>query len=464
MQDDIGRDERVDVAPQQKMGEGDNSSKSAAAPLVTDDDNDKNKDICLLLQKASPPIDWNPSTFSNITKLNLPECGLSFLPANLGTWLPNLSILFCPKNKFEELPAAIGSCPNLQMVSFKSNGMKRIHPEALQPQMRWLILTDNELEFLPSTIGRCTKLQKCMLSGNKLSSLPQEIENCHNLELIRLASNRLTEPPMELLRLPNLCWIAFSDNPFVEKSINQLVENNSLEVMENIEQHELLGRGASGVTHRATSNGTTSVAVKTYFGTMTSDGNPLQERTLSLVASTLSSPCLIQVLGQTQNGSLVMELLDNIEAFAGPPSKESCSRDVYGDDAVVNAKQAVSMVTGLLNALVKLHSRGICHGDFYGHNILVSRDDDTKVHLSDFGAAFAYDRTAGYAKYVEKIEMRALGHLVEEIAKLIVEENEESAANLKGDLKELAQACREEHSTFSKVQALWQASSAYTLA
>jgi serine/threonine protein kinase len=122
------------------------------------------------------------------------------------------------------------------------------------------------------------------------------------------------------------------------------------------------------------------------------------------------------------------------------------------------------MVTGLLNALVKLHSRGICHGDFYGHNILVSRDDDTKVHLSDFGAAFAYDRTAEYAKYVEKIEMRALGHLVEEIAKLLVDENEESAASLKGDLKELAQACREEHLTFSKVQAFWQASSAYTLA
>ena len=94
----------------------------------------------------------------------------------------------------------------------------------------------------------------------------------------------------------------------------------------------------------------------------------------------------------------------------------------------------------------------------------MSRDDDTKVHLSDFGAAFAYDRTAEYAKYVEKIEMRALAHLVEEIAKLLVDENEESAANVKGDLKELAQACREEHLTFCKVQALWQASSAYTLA
>lgn len=121
MQDDVGRDERVDVAPQQKMSGGADICKSAAAPLVTDNENgNKNKDIQILLQKASPPIDWNPSTFSNITKLNLPECGLSCLPANLGTWLPNLSILFCPKNKFEELPAAIGSCPNLQ-VSAVSN-------------------------------------------------------------------------------------------------------------------------------------------------------------------------------------------------------------------------------------------------------------------------------------------------------------------------------------------------------
>ena len=89
--------------------------KRRRAPRDNDDDNDENKDMKLLLQKASPPIDWNPSTFSNITKLNLPECGLSSLPANLGTWLPNLSILFCPKNKFEELPAVIGSCPNLQV-------------------------------------------------------------------------------------------------------------------------------------------------------------------------------------------------------------------------------------------------------------------------------------------------------------------------------------------------------------
>lgn len=113
MQNDL-RDERVDVAPPQqkiRIGGGGILKHDGAAPLVTNDE----EEMKLLLQKNSPPIPWNPSTFSNITKLNLPDCGLSSLPPNLGTWLPNLSILFCPKNNFEELPAAIGSCPKLQV-------------------------------------------------------------------------------------------------------------------------------------------------------------------------------------------------------------------------------------------------------------------------------------------------------------------------------------------------------------
>jgi len=340
-----------------------------------------------------------------------------------------------------------------QMVSFKSNGMRCIHPDALHPQLRWLILTDNELESIPTTIGRCNKLQKLMLSGNELQSLPEEMSNCLNLELVRLASNRLTEPPMALLQLPNLCWIAFSDNPFMQECMNQISVDNTLPVMQHVTQYELLGEGASGVTHRGEWNGR-AVAVKTYFGAMTSDGNPLQERTLSLKASTLASPSLIQVLGQTENGSLVMELLENYAAFAGPPSMESCSRDTYQKGDCVDTKQAVSMVAGLLEALVKLHEVGVCHGDFYGHNILVSQDDNTKVRLSDFGAAFSYDRQAEYGRCVQKIEMRAFAHLVNEIERIL--DDKETAAT-RNALKELAKACCQDSYTFSKAQNLWQA-------
>lgn len=79
------------------------------------------------------------------------------------------------------------------MISFKDNGMKRIHPDALQPQLQWLILTGNEISVLPDTIGRCSRLQKLMLSGNRLTSLPTSMQQCTNLELVRLGSNLLQE-------------------------------------------------------------------------------------------------------------------------------------------------------------------------------------------------------------------------------------------------------------------------------
>jgi Leucine-rich repeat (LRR) protein len=139
----------------------------------------------------------NVIALSTLTKLNLPGCNLSSLPSDLPRLVPNLSILFCPKNSFEELPALIGQCPKLQMVSFKDNGMKRIHPEALQPQLRWLILTGNAIETIPETIGRCGMLQKLMLSGNSLKALPESIDQLKNLELIRLACNELQEVRMK---------------------------------------------------------------------------------------------------------------------------------------------------------------------------------------------------------------------------------------------------------------------------
>jgi Leucine-rich repeat (LRR) protein len=128
-----------------------------------------------------------------LTTLNLPACNLSSLPGELPRIVPNLSILFCPKNQFKELPAIIGECPNLQMVSFKDNGMESIHPDALQPQMRWLILTGNQISSIPESIGRCKRLQKLMLSGNSLTMLPTAISELTNLELIRLACNKIQE-------------------------------------------------------------------------------------------------------------------------------------------------------------------------------------------------------------------------------------------------------------------------------
>lgn len=417
-----------------------------------------------LLKLAKPPVRYDPSTLLNLTKLNLPECGLSSLPSNLGEVLPNLGILFCPKNDFAEVPAVIGSCKQLQMVSFKSNkALVRIHPDALQPQLRWLILTDNCIETLPKSIGRCNKLQKLMLSGNRIKEIPSEISGCQNLELVRLASNLLSEPPMALLQLPNLAWIGLSANPFLAHVVEDsatIASDANLQVITDYQKGELLGQGASGITHQATLSDGKEVAIKTYFGTMTSDGHPQEERRLSFTASMLQCSSLIHVLGQTGEGNLVMDLLRDVRALANPPSMETCSRDVYDEDASLSPTLARMIVTSLLEALLKLHSVGICHGDFYGHNILLCQHD-TEAKLSDFGAAFAYNSTTSeYGKCIERIEMRAFGILVEEVSMMVkkghgvTSVDGESIEKLCTTLDELSRGAREA-TTFSELQTVW---------
>lgn len=54
-----------------------------------------------------------PCDCSALIKLNLPNAGLSSLPDAMATMFPNLSTLFLPNNRFDELPAVLGKCKNL---------------------------------------------------------------------------------------------------------------------------------------------------------------------------------------------------------------------------------------------------------------------------------------------------------------------------------------------------------------
>ncbi len=73
------------------------------------------------------------------------------------------------------------------------------------------------------------------------------------------------------------------------------------------------------------------------------------------------------------------------------------------------------MARGIATATQHLHARGILHGDLYAHNILHTVDGDAL--LSDFGAAAFFDvNDAAIAQGLEKLEVRALGCLLEELA------------------------------------------------
>jgi len=355
--------------------------------------------------------------------LDLSGNQLSSLPDDLPR-LHKLRVIFCSDNIFTELPKVLGQCQQLSMVGFKANHIAHVSPMALPPLLRWLILTDNALTLLPAEIGKCMHMQKLMLAGNRLKDLPPELANCTRLELLRISANQLTELPQWLLGMPRLTWLAFAGNPF-----SQALESEALAhaptmqiAWQHLQLQHQLGEGASGVVHEAvlhTNHGEQAVAVKLFKGAVTSDGLPDCEIAASLHAGAHSH--LLSAMGRVkehpqQLQALVMPLIaPEFGNLAGPPSLESCTCDVYPDHALFDWPVILRLALGIASATQHLHARGILHGDLYAHNILYTTSGDSL--LSDFGAAAFFDvRDAALAQALEKLEVRALGCLLQELA------------------------------------------------
>ncbi|WP_144712849.1 leucine-rich repeat-containing protein kinase family protein [Aeromonas veronii] len=369
--------------------------------------------------------------------LDLTGNQLSALPDELAGF-GKLRIIFCSENRFTELPEVLGRCPALTMVGFKANQIATVSAKALPAGLRWLILTDNAVEQLPDELGQCDALQKLMLAGNRLRELPASLANCRNLELLRIAANRIERFPEWLLSLPRLAWLAYSGNPFSEGAEARAIDDAHVEPLswETLALGELLGQGASGVIHRATlvanpadevtqASGRgdgNQVAVKLFKGAVTSDGLPRCEMAASLAAGT--HPNLIKVIGKVADHpsgipALVMELIDPAFAnLAGPPSLDSCTRDIYPEGLRLSVPDALAMAHGIASVAGHLHRAGIMHGDLYGHNILFARGSDAPARalLGDFGAASLYERSdRERAMGLERLEVRAFGCLLEEL-------------------------------------------------
>ena len=355
--------------------------------------------------------------------LNLSGNALTSLPDNLGQ-LHKLRVLFCSDNQFTEVPAVLGQCPQLSMVGFKANHIRTLPAAALTPALRWLILTDNRLEALPPEIGECQELQKLMLAGNRLQALPESLANCTKLELLRIAANELPELPAWLLEMPRLSWLAYASNPFCARAEAAIVAKHPIGTIDwqalAIEQQ--LGEGASGVIYRARwqrpAAEPAEVAVKIFKGAITSDGLPHSEMAACISAG--PHPNLIAVAGKIARHpagaeGLVLELIaPTFGNLAGPPSFESCTRDVYAPGTTFRLEAALRIARGIAAAAGHLHDQGILHGDLYAHNILNTPAGDAL--LGDFGAACFFDsEDSAIATGLQRLEVRAFGCLLEEL-------------------------------------------------
>lgn len=374
--------------------------------------------------------------------------------------LQNLKIVFFTNNNFQDFPAVLAACPQLSMVSFKGNQLTEIAEKRLPPMLRWLILTNNQLETLPTDIGHLQQLQKLMLSGNQLQSLPDTMANCHNLELIRLAANRLTALPDWLLKLPRLAWLAYGGNPCSPVPSTTAVPLLSTA---DICLEKQLGQGTSGVVYKGTwtqpttpaavnlaANGegdadaippVRTIALKRFKSEMTSDGRPVDEIQAALAAGI--HPNLVSVLGQLEvppgesPGLIFSFIAEAYRKLGNPPSLDSCTRDTYPSETAFTPPVVWQIAKGIAAATAHLHSQGICHGDLYAHNILVTEAGDSI--LSDFGAASFYNRAdKAMARSLQAIEIRAFGCLLEELLDRCPLTHIDSAL----DQEKVAQLCR----------------------
>jgi hypothetical protein len=363
--------------------------------------------------------------------LNLSGNALSSLPDDLPR-LSRLRVIFCSDNKFTGVPEVLGQCTNLEMAGFKANQIRRLPAESLPAALRWLILTDNRLNSLPKELGLCTRLQKLMLAGNQLRYLPDEMAACQNLELLRISANFFESLPGWLLSLPRLTWLAFAGNPFSDVAEAASVAKQAITHVDwhGLDLQHKLGEGASGIIHKANwhaPDGVTPVAVKLFKGMVTSDGLPRSEKAACIAAG--DHPSIISVVGKISghpDGSkgLVMGLVDaSFKNLAGPPSLESCTRDIYPADTEFTLKILIRMAHGIAAAAEHLHGMDIMHGDLYAHNMLWNGQGDCL--LGDFGAA-TFLPSGSVRQALQRIEVRAFACFLEELLERVPPESQAS--------------------------------------
>lgn len=362
--------------------------------------------------------------------LDLSNNNLSDLPEDLSR-LKKLRILFCSNNQFAHLPDVLGQCETLEMIGFKSNQISTVSSESLPTQTRWLILTDNKITSLPDDFGRLTRVQKLALAGNSLRALPDSIMGCRHLELVRLSANQLEAFPDALLELPRLAWLAFSGNPFcVERDPHDEFKTVNFR---DLELHQVLGQGASGVISLATWQKnpfgfSESVAVKVFKGEVTSDGYPEDELDACLAVGNHDN--LVQPLAKVTEAdcsALVMELIPAHYTNLGlPPSLLSCTRDTFPVDQVFSIEKIVNIVEQVEQLVTHFCEKKVCHGDLYAHNTLIN--EEGHVLFGDFGAASKYaNLSLQQQQGIERIERRALGFFIDDMLGLCAEGDKNTA-------------------------------------
>ena len=111
---------------------------------------------------------------------------------------------------------------------------------------------------------------------------------------------------------------------------------------------------------------------------------------------------------------LVMQLIPpRFTTLAGPPSLQTCTRDVYPAGNRFSPQKIMRIALGAARAAAHLHARGLLHGDVYAHNLQC--DADGFCLLGDMGGASFLPADKAASQALQRLEVRAFGCLLEEL-------------------------------------------------
>ncbi|KAK6612381.1 serine threonine-protein kinase [Botrytis cinerea] len=338
--------------------------------------------------------------YDTLEILDLSNNPLSTLPKEIHR-LHKLKVAFFSDCNFTTFPKGLAQCRSLEMIAFKNNGMTTISEGVFPRKLRWLILTNNKIESLPHSIGSCHRLQKIWptktVGQQDRSFTPLVVQSS------RIVISFVLWKP---------CTPSNEDNPTLDD-----ISWSDLKI------DHLLGEGASGIISKGVWKSSTAeknVAVKLFKGEVTSDGVPADEMNACITAG--RHPNLIDPIGKIhghpEKRGLVLELIPPHYTNLGlPPTLDSCTRDAFHPETFFSIEKCRAILISIASASKHLHERGITHGDLYAHNILI--DDSGHALLGDFGAATIYQKGYEHSEAIEKMEVFAFGHLIEDMLGLV---------------------------------------------
>lgn len=138
-------------------------------------------------------------------RLDLSNCDLKYLPAQLFKLFPNIIELDLSNNKFKTLPENIGCFPKLRLLNLANNDFEEFPTSICQLSLlEGLSLTANRLQTISDNIGCLQRLRSIDLSNNKFVRFPDSLRFLPRLQELILTNNSIITLPDKFGR-PN--WL-----------------------------------------------------------------------------------------------------------------------------------------------------------------------------------------------------------------------------------------------------------------